>query len=262
MAPPSTGTCSPWAEVADLASPCADLDDELLAEGLQLASDVLFDLTRRRWPGLCEAAVRPCGIRSTARWGVAGAGWCGCTSGRACCCKRLSEVRLPGYAVAEVTEVTIDGVVLDDALYRVDDHRWLVYLPESAEAERQGWPCCQRLDLPTTEVDTWAVEYTHGTAPPTGGRRSAMSLGCQLATAWTPAVAGECALPKRVTSVARQGTTMTTVDPAALVDKGLTGLADVDLWVAAVNRGAAMRNATVWSPNGPGGGHLHRRVGT
>lgn len=261
MSAPNTGTCSPWADVDDLTGPCAELDAELLAEALQVASDVLYDFTRRRWPGECTTTVRPCGYRTTTRWGVAGAGWCGCTSRRSCGCRGLSEIRLPGHAVSAVTTVLIDGVELDAGRFRVDDHRWLVYLPESDDAERQAWPCCQRLDLADTEVDTFSVTYAQGSAPPAGGRRATLTLGCQLATAWTPGVAGQCKLPKRVTTVARQGTTLAVVDPLTLFKDGLTGLADVDLWVGAVNRGGDRRNASVWSPNGHAG-HKHRRVNT
>lgn len=257
MTAPSTGTCSPWAVVADLAEPCASLDAGLLANGLQVASDVLFDLTGRRWPGECTDTVRPCGYRTTSRWG----GWCGCGSRRTCGCKGLSELRLPNSPVTAVTEVKIDGVVVDPARYRVDDYRWLVYLPESDDAERQAWPCCQDLGLADTEADTWSIAYGHGTAPPVGGVRSAMELGCQLAIAWTPALADKCQLPKRVTTLARQGVTMAVLDPLKLFNDGLTGLSSVDLWVASVNRGRANRPARVWSPNGRAG-HHHRRVNT
>lgn len=261
MSAPNTGTCSPWAQVEDLASPCAELDPDLLLDGLQMASDVLYDFTRRRWPGECTTTVRPCGYRTKTRWSLTGAGWCGCAFRRTCGCRGLSEIRLPGHAVSAVTAVAIDGAVLDASRYRVDNHRWLVYLPESDTATRQAWPCCQRLDRPDTELDTFSVTYAHGSAPPAGGRRAAMTLGCQLATAWTPAVAGQCKLPKRVTTVARQGTTLAVLDPLTLFRDGLTGLEDVDLWVGAVNRGTDRRNATVWSPNGHAG-HRFRRSTT
>lgn len=256
MAAPNTGTCTPWADADDVCAPCnaEGFDADLLTEGLQVASDVLFDLTRRRWPGVCADEVRPCGVRTR--------GSCGCTSRATCGCRRLSQVRLPGYPVVGVSEVKIDGAILNAARYRVDNHRWLVYLPESDTAERQGWPCCQRLDLADTEDDTWVVSYTYGTAPPAGGVRAAALLGCQLALGWCPDTAAQCQLPKRVTSISRQGVTMAVLDPLTLFKDGMTGLASVDLWVASVNRGAGARPATVWSPNGQGGGHQHRRVAT
>jgi hypothetical protein len=263
MAEPRTGTCTPWAVTDDV---CADspvlaegFDAGLLAKALQTASDVLYDFTRRRWPGTCTEVVRPCGYRTPVAWGRDGYTWCGCNTRRTCSCRALSELRLPLGPVVSVEEVKIDGVVLDEARYRVDDYRWLVYLPESDSAERRGWPCCQRLDLADSEADTWSVAYGYGTGPPPGGVQAAATLGEQLALGWCPSTADKCRLPRRVTSVARQGVTMAVVDPLTLFRDGLTGLATVDLWVAAANRGGA-RRASVWRPDSPG--PRHRRVAT
>jgi len=241
MAAPNTSTCSPWATVADVGSPCDDyeFDQVLLDDALQIASDVLFDLTGRRWPGECTSTIRPCGYRRPDS--------CGCLSSRTCGCRRLSELELPGTVVS-VDEVKIDGQVLPEARYRVDDWRWLVYLPESDTADRQGWPCCQRLDLADTEDDTWSVTYTHGTNPPAGGVRAAAVLGCQLALAFQPETIGACRLPKNVTNVARQGITIALRDPSALFSEGHTGIQEVDLWVQSTILGAKRRRASVWVP--------------
>lgn len=245
MPAPGTGTCAPWADVGDVCAPCNayDFDEALLGDALQVASDVLFNLTGRQWPGECDEVVRPCGYRRGDS--------CGCLSSSTCGCRRLSQLQLPGRPVAAVTEVKIDGVVLDTARYRVDDHRWLVYLPESDQAERRGWPCCQRLDLADTEVDTWSVTYTYGQAPPLGGLRAAAALGCQLALAYCPDAAGastQCRLPKRVTSIVRQGISMAVLDPLTLFADGITGLSEVDLWVQSVRLGAQRRRGHVFVP--------------
>lgn len=261
-------TCAPWADAADVCSPCDDyaFDPALLDDALQMASDVLYELTRRKWPGECSETLRPCGYgtgRTTApqlrTHGYQPAQWCGCNDSRACGCRRPREVKLPGYPVTGVTQVKIDGVVLHADRYRVDDKRWLVYLPESDSAERQGWPCCQRIDLADTELDTWSVTYTYGEAPPIGGARSAATLGCQLALACQPETVGQCRLPKRITSITRQGVTLAVLDPLTLFADGLTGLSEVDLWVQSILRGDAQRRATV---HVPGAQQRHRRVGS
>lgn len=241
MAAPTTSTCAPWATVADVGAPCNEYDFDVvtLETSLQIASDVLFQLTGRRYSGECETTIRPCGYRQPDS--------CGCLSSRACGCRRLSELRLPGVVV-EVTEVRIDGAVVDPARYRVDDWRTLVYLPESDTADRQGWPCCQRLDQPDTEPDTWSVTYTHGIDPPPGGVRAAAVLGCQLALSFNPDTAGQCRLPKRVTAITRQGVTIAVLDPLTLFADGITGLADVDLWVQSELIGAKRRSAQVLVP--------------
>jgi hypothetical protein len=241
---PAASTCAPWADTGDVCAPCNtyDFDELILADGLQMATDILNNLTGWKWPGECEDIVRPCGPREP--------GWCGCRSNRECGCHRLSEIELPGRPVIEVTEVLIDGDIVDPARYRVDDHRWLVYLPEDDGDERQGWPCCQRIDFESTELDTWEVTYTYGAVPPLGGVKAAATLGCQLALACStdPDLVGECQLPERVTSVVRQGISLAVLDPLDLFDRGKTGIASVDLWVSSVMYGIRHRPATVVVP--------------
>ncbi len=253
MTAPPTGTCQPWATSADVGSPCDDYEFNilLLDESLQFASDILFDLTGRQWPGTCTATIRPCSYGSP--------GHCGCRNRATCACRSLSEFLLPG-PVDSIGEVKVDGVVLATARYRVDDYRRLVFLPESTSAALQGWPCCQRLDLADTEDETWAITYSYGQDPPIGGLRAAAALGCQLALAFEPETIGACRLPKRVTSLSRQGVSIAVLDPLTLFADGKTGLEEVDLWVASIFLGAARRRATVRVPGQPRRGV--RRVNT
>jgi len=268
MAAPSTGVCAPWAVAADVTTgPCSSAEapagftNAMLDAGLQVASDVLFHLTGRAWPGVCSATVRPCGYRSPVPWTVRGTGWCGCNTSQDCACGGLSEILLPGRPIVSITQVKIDGAVLASARYRIDDYRSLVYLPESDSAIRQGWPCCQRLDLADSALDTWSVSYTFGTSPPVGGVMAAKSLGCELALAMSPETVGMCRLPKRITSITRQGVSLAILDPLTLFADGLTGIPEVDLWVSSVRFGRANRPSGVVVPGRPGRGGA-RRVGT
>lgn len=267
VSPLSAGTCSPWAEMSDVCAPCNsyDFDPSVLEPALQVASDVLYNFTGRRWPGECSETLRPCGygtpmhaLHQDPVTGYIARGWCGCRDSRSCGCQRLSEVKLPGYPVTGITNVKIDGQIISSDRYRIDDRRWLVYLPESNTAERRGWPCCQRLDLPDSEQDTWSITYTYGIAPPLGGIRAAATLACQLALACDASTASQCLLPKRVTSITRQGVTLAILDPLTLFKDGLTGLADVDMWVQSILRGDKTRRATV---HVPGRSQRHRRAG-
>ena len=65
------------------------------------------------------------------------------------------------------------------------------------------------------------------------------SLMCELAKACYTDQA--CRLPQRVTSITREGVTLAMLDPFEMLDKGRTGLFEVDLWLEAVNRAARMR---------------------
>lgn len=245
MAELPTGTCEPWATLADLGSPCDDygMDPALLEDSLQIASDVLFSLSGRRYPGVCEDVVRPtgaCAPRPTTPRDTLG------RRGDPCC-STVRGIRLGGSPLVDVTEVLLDGEILDPSEYRVDDHDLLVRLRD-ADGTLRSWPCCQDVTLPTTEEGTFQVTYTYGRTPPLGGIRAAASLACQLALAAQPETAGQCRLSDRVLSVTRQGVTKTLRDPAAMFPEGLTGLNEVDLWLSSERYGRKARRATVLVP--------------
>lgn len=249
--------CAPWATEADLCPPCDefDFDNALIEAALLTASRILWNLTGRQWTGECSTTVRPCAREQVpASYRLPGGTWpwwntaVHASSGR-CSCGCISEVALPGYPVQTVDEVKIDGVPVAEARYRLDERRLLVYLPESPSTERQAWPCCQDLTLADTEVDTWSVAYTYGVAPPSGGREAAASLACQLALACDPERASGCRLPKRVTTIARQGVTMTVLDSLELWKEGRTGLPEVDLWLASELLGPQRRRGVVVVPD-------------
>ncbi len=261
-------TVQPWATVADVGSPCNDygFDETLLEDCLQFASEVLYEFTGRQWPGENVDTVRPCGMRSNRAWGRvtynAGdmVGWCGCQRPRACGCHRLSEIQLPGFPVVSVDEVKIDGMVVDPDRYRVDDLRWLVYLPDETNLDpRRGWPCCQRIDLDDDLEDTFSVTYTFGTGPDRGGVMAAASLACQLALAFGGGSdSSRCRLPKRVTQITRQGVSIAILDPLTLFQDGRTGLSEVDMWIGSKKVGSDRRRATAMRV---GSGRSVRRTG-
>lgn len=262
MAAPLPGTCSVWATEADLCSPCDDYDalGPIAGDFLQAASDVLYALSGRQFPGECEAQVRPCARRGA----VTPSGWrrswgfCGCASTDRCGCGGLSQIELGAYPITGVFEVKVDGVVLDADRYRVDDYRFLARLAD-ADGTRQAWPCCQRLDLDDDQEETWSVTFTWGREPPPAGVKAAASLACELALACQPENAGECRLPKKVQSLTRQGVTMVMTDLTALLNADRTGIPEVDLFLKTYNPAGLRRGATVWSP---GSAPVARHVGT
>jgi hypothetical protein len=248
---PRTGTCEPWATTADLCSPCNGYDlDTLNAEDwLQVASDILFDLTGRTWAGFCEDTVRPCRSESLCP---------PVRRGASCGCPRVSEIALGGFPLVSVNTVRIDGEVVDPARYRIDDHRTLVYLPADGDT-RRGWPRCQDLTLDASEEGTFEVVYTYGMHPPVGGTRHAATLACELMKTCDDTLRKTCRLPERVTSVTMQGTTVAMLDPLSLFEDGRTGLGEVDMWVASVRLGRRRRPPAVLIP---GRGRRVRRTGT
>jgi hypothetical protein len=233
----SASTCAPWATAEDACSPCDtyDFDPFMLEDKMQIASDVLFNLTGRRWPGVCSDTIRPTELA------------CGCWNPRAprFGCSTVPTVKLPGSPVVAVTSVRVDGVELDASAYRVDNRRELVRI------DGEGWPCCQDMRAdPATDDHTMLVEYTWGAEPPLGGVQAAATYGCQLALACDPEAvsSGRCRLPKRITTVTRAGTTIAVLDPMTLVKDGLVGLNEVDTWVQSILLGDSRRRSRVLVP--------------
>lgn len=272
MTAPLLGTCEPWAVEADLCEPCEEpyiLDAAILNSYLQTASDILYYLSGRQFPGECDEVIRPCtaGCRSgpftnsvmlDGHW-FAPTVVCGCRSASRCGCSNLEEIKLPHYPVISVDQVKIDGAVLAASKYRVDDYAYLV------RTDGESWPSCQDLSLPSTADDTWEVSYTYGHAPPPAGIKAAAVLACELYMACQPEdIASEkCRLPRNVITVARQGVTVTSQVLSAFTPRYgrpiQTGIWEIDLFLVTYNPHGLTSPSILLSPDAPPTG---RRVGT
>ncbi len=269
-----TVTCSPWITGVDVAECCAvDCDDPSQFDNAAIqASDILFQLSARQFAGTCEQTVRPCrtqcdcwGFQVLSRghivwgnqWGWWGWNyWTGDCWENSCGCTPLSTVTLAGYPVQAVTEVLIDGAVVDPATYRLDRQRNLVRVSDPPEPDvALRWPACQNMALPDTEEGTFSVTYTYGRTPPAEGVAAAGQLACEI---YKACIGQECALPSGITRIARQGVV---IEKPAFVTWGfqsgksrglprgwVTGLPLVDNFLNAHARNGLSRRPTVWSP--------------
>jgi hypothetical protein len=263
-----SSVCAPWATLSELDDCCDSVaSDSQKTDALLAASEVLYALSGSRWSGTCAETLRPCsgGVAlpgfSWNRWTFPwipqkwGATWlnigpaCGCHIAYDCACSGIPQVNLGRSDVTQINAVVIDGVTLSSANYRLDHGRWLV------RTDGSFWPCCQNLAKEPGEEGTWTIALEHGLAPPQSGKLAALRLSCELSKA---CVGAECSLPSRVTSVVREGVTLTLIDPFDFLDGGKTGLYEVDLFLGAVNPMGLRRRASVWSPEVSGRG---RRVG-
>ena len=247
---PPVGPCSSWIVLADLT--CDDGTDPQRQAAIDAATEVLWALSGRRY-GECEATVRPCRPASIAALGDVGHGWrpalidgqwwnvCGHRS--SCFCGDVDELQLPHVPVLEVTSVDVDGVALVEGTdWRLDARSRLVRL----DGER--WPVCQDLTAAPGDPGAFTVTYTYGTPVPTLGKQATVELACELVKS---AVGKPCRLPQRVTSLTRQGVSMTFLDPQDFLTEGRTGLYVCDLWLATVNPDRITTPPSVWSPDVP-----------
>jgi hypothetical protein len=171
-------------------------------------------------------------LDSSGRW-VNG---CGCQS--ACACTFVQSLDLgPGWA--EVLGVSIDGEVLPETEYDLVGGRWL-----RPAGGREAWPVTQDLDQPITELDTFAVYARPGYPLGPLGEAALGRLICE----YSKGMCGQkCALPKGVTSIVRQGVSMTITD--SLYPDGLTTIREVDTYIRAVNPNQLTSIPSVWSPD-------------
>lgn len=228
--------CSAWATFADIPEDLRPLVDEpTWARLLMQASEILWALSGRRWyGGGCEETAVLRSVPPTAGRGNwpydASWGRCPCwvtgtwvddwlRPGRSWGGDHLAPtaVRLPRNPVTAITSVVVDGVTLAPGAYRLTRSGWVERLTGT-------WDVCN---------DLTEVTYQFGEPPPEGGVQAVVALAVELARDLVGD--GECKLPQRVTSITRQGISMSMIDPMDFMPNGKTGLYLVDLWLTAVN---------------------------
>jgi hypothetical protein len=194
------------------------------------ATIALWARTGRQY-GTCPITVRPCG-RYCNDDGIGGwywsAGawmpyvldglWYNCACPGACSCEPRCRVYLPG-PVASVISVTVDGVLIDPATYRVDNEGWLI-----RTGAGNCWPERQDYDV-DSGPGSFIVVYERGTQPPAALLAGAGTLACEYAKACRNVA---CRLPAYIVSLSRQGTDFQAADPITLLENGFTGLWEVD----------------------------------
>lgn len=267
--------CTPWLDGADVATCCevdGSSDPSIFDQAAEVATDLLFQLSLRRFPGICERTVRPCRTTCACPWQVLSRGyvvwnwnlynplygwgawgWGGGCDGDDCGCTPLSRVLLAGY-VQSIEEVLIDGEVVDPATYRIDNHRWLSRTRETPDDPITLWPGCQDKTLPETEHGTWAVTYSYGHDVPVSGVAAATQLACEIYKSCTNQ---PCALPRNTSRVTRQGLTVerpffqsfSFEKGGRSIPRGWnTGLPAVDSFLSAYNPTGLQREPIIWTP--------------
>lgn len=257
-AAPTEGVCDSWTDSARILACGPDiealtaLDPEELYEAGLAASQVLWELSGRRYGGICTDTVRPCprgaefgeplGWNTSWGWWRNGA-WCGCSDGPTCggCCGFPSQIKLGNRPIiANSVTVEIDGEPLSSDSWQIVDGAYLV------RVDGEQWPCCQDMSAPVGEPNTWEVTYSFGRNPPITGVRAASALARELALECVGSNA--CRLPKRLSTVTRQGSTMTFVDPMEFLMTGTTGITAVDLFLSSERYGRAHRPSAFIDP--------------
>jgi hypothetical protein len=250
------GVCTAWISGDDLAQAepkVANRDDLDLDAAAKAASDMLFEVSQRRFPGVCTRTVRPCNpvcgcgftqvlegsghlIPSPWRWDRDR--W-HCSDGFSCGCGIVPAILLGGH-VRQVTRVTIDGTVVAPSAYTVKDRQYLV------RKDGALWPWCQNLAADDDQPGTFCVTYEWGVMAPSAGQLAAIELGVQIALAMSSQPSRLAAFG--VTQITRQGVTMTR-QQLQKIRSGESGLPMVDAFLNAYNPKGRRSRTAVWSPD-------------
>ena len=262
--PATVGPCSGWTIDTTCCDDWDTYSDAVKAAATEYATTVLWAATGRRF-GLCTRVVRPCGRQCQQENGNGIYGWywsegtwlpyifqgqwrncwCGCFGSPGCCgCNVDCQVYLDG-PVNSVVNVTVDGVTIDPATYRVDNGVWLVRTKDASTDD--CWPIFQNFNL-QSGVGTFVVTYLKGLAVPNALLRAAGELACEYAKA---CIGSPCRLPGRVSNLVRQGVSISMVGVEALLEKGLTGISTVDQIIRTYNPYGLTGDLRIASPDFP-----------
>lgn len=247
-----------WDVATDCCPTWDDYDPAIQEAASEYGALTVWAATGRRF-GLCERTVRPCGGSHDSSvygyWWTDGTWmpyifngvWRNCTgcagSSLGCCtCEPRCQVYLPPPVHSiPATGISIDGVILDVDAWRVDNGQWLV------RTDGECWPLCQDFNVDTGE-GVFEVTYLKGQAVPNVLLHAAGELACEWAK---NCVGAPCRLPQRVTSIARQGVSVSLVNIDELLRNGLTGITTVDQMIRSFNPYSMTSSMRIASPDWP-----------
>lgn len=250
--------CAPWCEVPDpdesgvdldhLAQthpawccPKIDLEDpDERAKAIWSAgavSSLLFRMSGLRFNGGCTTEEYLClRVDDAGCWRLGwgddwrsrpspagdGATWLNHRCGRAACdCGAGHRIRLPFAPVVAVESLTIGDALIPEANYVVAGDS--IYLcGDSAPDPDACFDACTGSGL--------LVSWTWGQAPPPEGITAACVFACEM---FKSCSGQECRIPKRTRSVTRPGISYEALVPTDFLDKGRTGITEVDYFLAA-----------------------------
>ena len=224
--------CDPWPVPLGCAWPPAGLDQDLVDQAWESACDVVWGLTGGRF-GVCtfsvafdsdaEGTCLPTPLLWRGHWFNVRApqGW-------PCCALVLDS---PLGRPIEVTEVRWNGEPIQG---------W--FLEGNRLVNTAGcWPVSLACEPAPLEVD-----FVAGSEPPLLALQAAAQLAHEITA---PCQGLPCALPGNVTSITRQGVTVTLGDPSALLEAGLTGITLLDLAIRRFNPHGLATRSRVFSPD-------------
>lgn len=150
-----------------------------------------------------------------------------------CLCEKC-RIKIP-YPACSVDELVIDGEIVPPENYYVLDFKELAFSPAASGT------CAISCG------DT--VTVTYGRPVPELVRLAAQEFACQLIK---KCVGQPCDLPQRMTSITRQGVSVSFLDSMDFLKDGMTGIFTVDLAIRTYNPHGLYKKPSVSSPDSLG----------
>jgi hypothetical protein len=268
--------CSPYITADDILCKCSAVDlnvpadVELFNDLAATASQDLFVSTGSKYTGCCEISFVPCREKcenlrydemfapfESNAYGYPSypmlssdtspptfincwACTCDCDT---CNCWGGDALELPFLPAREITEVLIDGVVLDPANYRILESTWIV------RTDGGRWPplSCDGGD------DAFKITYRYGWDLPPAGKRWLASYVCELVKNCKGL---ECALTEifytKTNVISKDKMERFSPEAEYLDDNLLTGFPPLDRWIMRDRGGRSLFRPTAWPPDPTG----------
>lgn len=213
-------------------------DDDLKARAEMFAGAVMRHLTAGR-VGNVSITVMPCGGRCAHPRDhgdpfhpvlLESGQMANCFCHGGCSCESAPRVYLDG-PVGSITQVMIDGEVVPDTAYRVENGTWLT------RTDGKGWPSCSG--------DKFTVTYMQGNPVDLMGQIA----GGVLAVEYVKLINEDkkCRLPQGVRSINRAGISIEI--ESGIFPGGRTGMQEIDSYLIMWNPYALKTAPTVHSPD-------------
>lgn len=209
-----------------------DPDGFRTIEAIKTASETLFALTGEKFTGIITStdafSSSTSTLDATSSPALIGGQMYNLPSGAG----GVRELTLRNKPVRLIESVEVQGRILDPSEYSLRGHSYIV----------RKSPNMWVLDS-NNEI---LVTYKHGVRPPTAGKAAATRLANEIILWYMGSP--RCALPERITSVARQGVSYTILDPQDFIGQGKTGIYSVDSFIAAVNPDKQRSKPALFNP--------------
>ena len=223
------GVCTPWVTLADVCTGQETTQARILVQNaINVATRWLNDATARRWSGPCTTFIRP-------------------ETKPDCAPTYRGPIDLSRWLtppIVGIVDLRVDGESIDTTWVYLNGNKlhastgW-----EDADSPMIPWPT-QNTDRQPGGVDTWDLTVLHGAGPPEPLKEAASRLAAEIVK---QCCGQDCDLPDNVSSISRDGITISFTPPMP----GRTGIPFIDAQIGLYGPEGLAHRQRLWDPAAP-----------